>query len=178
MDNNNDQPTDITNISLSVNPGRCSSSTSDNTEKLHTNVNVQTGSYQTDELRKLNCNTLSDMFPQVDDLKIQEALNNANDDIEVAVSHILEATTLQPTPEQVYASFEFCNNIENDDDFRDFNDLPSFTDNALECQTKEKHGNDEPISKILTQLGAEKLKKDSYLRVKVSIFYFDLNELA
>lgn len=78
----------------------------------------------------------------------------------------------------MYASFEFCNNIENDDDFRDFNDLPSFTDNALECQTKEKRGNDEPISKILTQLGAEKLKKDSYLRVKVSIFYFDLNELA
>ena len=59
------------------------------------------------------------MFPQLDDHKIQEALSTAHNNIEAAISHILETAALQTTPQQVYASFEFCNNIDSDDDFRD-----------------------------------------------------------
>ena len=70
-----------------------------------------------------NYGTLCEMFPQVCDSEIKEALDNASGNIEVAVSHILDTTSLQPslhtTPQQVYASLEFCNDIDSDDDFKD-----------------------------------------------------------
>ena len=62
--------------------------------------------------------TLCEMFPQLDDDKIQESLYIADNNIEVAISHILETSAdVQKTPKLVCASLEFCNTIADDDDF-------------------------------------------------------------
>ena len=94
--------------SLPVNLSSGNSSGSRNIVPFSASVNSLAGS-QSSSNSQLNCNTLCDMFPQVDDHKIHEAFSSSSGNIKVAVSHILEITTLQTPPQQVYASFDFCN---------------------------------------------------------------------
>lgn len=117
---------------------------------------------------QLNYGTLCEMFPQVGDSEIEEALGNASGNIEVAVSHILDTTSLQTslhtTPQQVYASLEFCNDIDSDDDFKD---LSNTADSVVEHKTEVGTNNEEPIADVIRRFVEEKLKKDCTFRVKV-----------
>ena len=113
---------------------------------------------------QVNYNTLCDMFPQVDDHKIQEALGSSSGNIEVAVtvSHILEITTLQTTPQQVYASFDFCNNVDNDEEFKECDyDASEATENETGAEIEE------PVAVIIKKFAEDKLNNDCTLRIKV-----------
>ena len=88
-----------------------------NTKKDAT-LSKQLSCSHSNDQHQLNCSTLSDMFPQLPDQKIQEALIVADNNMDVAISHILDTTICQTTPQQVYASFDFCNDISDDDDFK------------------------------------------------------------
>ena len=138
------------------------SSGSRNIVPFSATVNSLAGSQSSSNSHQLNYNTLCDMFPQVDDHKIQEALSSSSGNIEVAVSHILEITTLQTTPQQVYASFDFCNNIDNDEEFRECDcDVNEATEQEVTADIEEL------VDDIIKKFAEDKLKKDCTLRVKV-----------
>ena len=144
----------------------CSDNGNRNKVPVSVTVDSQAGSESSDNNSQLNYNTLCDMFPQVDDHKIQEALSIATGNIEVAVSHILEVTTIQATPQQVYASFEFCNNIDNDEEFREWD-----VEDATEHETGADTGNEEPVADIIRRLAEEKLTKDKDCTLRVKVIY-------
>lgn len=145
----------------------CNTSTDDHSEMVFTS-NSQACSSQSADQYQSEYNTLSDMFPQLDDYKIREALREAHYNIETAISNILETATPERTPQQVYASLPFCNNIDSDEDFKDCDTLNSLMN---PCENEKSEGNSstnkEPISTAIRNLAAEKLEKDRPLRIKV-----------
>ena len=128
--------------------------------------NSKASSSQSNDHYASEYTTLSEMFPQLGDDKIKETLCDAHYNIEEAISNILETAALQTTPQQVYASFEFCNDIDSDEDFRNTDALQNCVD-PLETENKEDSTNEVPISSMIRKLAAEKLKSDASLRVKV-----------
>lgn len=62
---------------------------------------------------------LSEMFPQLDECSIRQAMRDNNYDIETAISSILSARVEETTSQEDYALLEFCRNIDSDGDFRD-----------------------------------------------------------
>ena len=125
-------------------------------------VNSLAGSQSSSDSHQLNYNTLCDMFPQVDDHKIQEALSSSSGNIEVAVSYILEITTLQTTPTQVYASFDFCNNIDNDEEFRKCDcDVNEATEQEVTADIEE-------LVADIIKFAEDKRKKDCVKRKNVA----------
>ena len=63
--------------------------------------------------QEFSCSTFMEMFPQLGEAKIHEALTKSNNDIELAVAQILSGSpTATNTPQQVYASLDFCNVVE------------------------------------------------------------------
>ena len=152
-----------------------SDSYTDNKDKLFINTGMSSNdadakacSQSCRNNHQLNYGTLCEMFPQVCDSEIKEALDNASGNIEVAVSHILDTTSLQPslhtTPQEVYASLEFCNDIDSDDDFKD---LSNTADAVAEHKTEASINNKEPIADVIRKFAEEKLEKDCTFRVKV-----------
>ena len=109
------------------------------------------------------------MFPQVGDSEIKEALDNTSGNIEVAVGHILDTTSLQTslhtTPQQVYASLQLCNDIDSDDDFKD---LSNIADSVAEHKTEASINNKEPIADVIRKFAEEKLEKDCTLEYNMS----------
>ena len=73
-------------------------------------------------------NTLMEMFPQLTEDKINEALVQGNYNIELAVTHVLFGS-ISGTPQQVYAALDFCNTIDEDqpqdEHINDINELES-----------------------------------------------------
>ena len=67
-------------------------------------------------------------------------------------------------PQQVYASLEFCNDIDSDDDFKD---LSNTADAVAEHKTEASINSKEPIADVIRKFAEEKLEKDCTFRVKV-----------
>ncbi len=63
----------------------------------------------------------------------------------------------------MYASFEFCNNIDSDEEFREFD----MDDTTTEHEPGANTGDREPVADIIRRLAEDKLRKDCTLRVKV-----------
>ena len=80
--------------------------------------NSKVSSSQSNDHHESEYTTLGEMFPQLGDNKIRETLCDVHYNIEEAISNILENAALQTTSQQVYVSFEFCNDINTDEDFR------------------------------------------------------------
>ena len=117
-------------------------------------------------------NTLMEMFPQLTEAKINEALVQGNFNIELAVSHVM-SDSISSCPQDVYATLDFCNTIDvdqsQDENINNSNGSESVND---ESSTKEGSVSLEdssllPISTIIRELSVGKFDLESPLRIKI-----------
>ena len=113
--------------------------------------------------------SITEMFPHCSPSHARNALLATNNNLEAAVNLIISNQTQSTTTtREIYASFEFCNDITNDPDFTDNN-------NQREHETAQHSMEDEinsttdnlQLCHLLTQQHNQQLRTDSSLRIKV-----------
>lgn len=108
-------------------------------------------------------NTLMEMFPQLTEAKINEALVEGNYNIELTVAHVLSGS-ISSTPQQVYAALDFCNTIDVDHDEHN-------NSNVSESVNHERPSLEDssviPFSTIIRELSVGKFNPESPLRIKI-----------
>ena len=117
-------------------------------------------------------NTLMEMFPQLTEDKINEALVQGNYNIESAVTHVLSGS-ISSTPQQVYAALDFCNTIDEDqpqdEHINDINELESVkNESSIQEESLSVEGSSViPLSTIIRELSVGKFDPESPLRIKI-----------
>ena len=106
------------------------------------------------------------MFPQCSPSCARNALLVTDNNLEAAINLIIsnqaQSTT---TTQEIYASFEFCNDIENDPEFTE-NNNPREDETNMETEISSTSDNLQ-LRDLLTQQRNQKLRTDSSLRIKV-----------
>ena len=111
------------------------------------------------------------MFPSIDEAVLHDAINEAKDDINLAVSCILEgrsSAAAMQSPQQLYASFAFCNDVYGDNEFAECSAVSE--DNSPPCAIVGDGKNCEATGNLSTAfkiLAMQKLNRDNSLQIKV-----------
>ena len=107
----------------------------------------------------------TEMFPQCSPSCARNALSVTDNNLEAAInltiSNQAQSTT---TTQEIYASFEFCNDIENDPEFTE-NNNPREDETNMETEISSTSDNLQ-LRVLLTQQRNQKLRTNSSLRIK------------
>ena len=136
----------------------------------HQENELETVSNTLDEQTDCLHESITEMFPQCTSSCARDALlatdNNLEAAINLIVSNQAQSTT---TTQEIYASFEFCNDIENDPEFTE-NNNPREEDDAAQHDVRDEinsTADNLTLSDLLIQQRNQKLRSDSSLRIKV-----------
>ena len=110
---------------------------------------------------------LTEMFPQLSPADAREALLAMNNNLEAAVNSIVSSLPQSTTHEEVYAAFDFCNNIEDDPEFLENDNSVSDINIPTADEQTIKENENARLHEMIADLANKKLKKDSSLRIKV-----------
>ena len=153
-------------LNVSTNPG---STTLEGTTILNHGSTLSTVSNTLDENINSLYESITEMFPQCSPSHARNALLATDNNLEAAVNLIIsDQAPSSTTTQEIYASFEFCNDITNDPDF-------TYNNNPREDETAQHSVEDEinstadnlQLCDLLIQQRNQKLRTDSSLRIKV-----------
>ena len=165
-----------TSSNIGATPDNLSASLNASTDSVNATLDAATISHQGSTLATVSntvdknidslYESITEMFPQCSPSCARNALLVTDNNLEAAINLIIsnQAQSITTTQE-IYASFEFCNDIENDPEFTEDNN-PREDETNMETEISSTSDNLQ-LRDLLTQQRNQKLRTDSSLRIKV-----------